>query len=80
MEGVRLRACRSRSCSARAVVDHGAHVVIDHDQLVDAAAAAIAIVRRVSRPVQGRRGGIGLQVQQPPLVVAGLERLPVVRD
>src|SRR5580692_10011233 len=61
-----------------AIVNHGAHVIIDHDQLIDAAATAIAIVA-VARPVQGRRRIILAQIQQPPFVIAGLEGLAVLR-
>src|SRR5580692_7816767 len=62
----------------RTVVNHGPHLVIDHDQFVDARAATIAAVT-VPGPVQGRRGRIGLQVQQPSLVVTRLEGLAVIR-
>src|ERR1700733_4957709 len=43
-----------------AVVNHGAHMVIDHDQFVDAAAAAVAVLA-VSRPIQRHRRCIALQ-------------------
>ena len=54
---------------AGAVVDHGAHGVVDADQLVDAGAAAIAAAGIVAGPIQACGGGrIRRQVEQSPLV------------
>src|SRR5262249_39830792 len=57
------------------IVDHGAHGVIDDDQLVDSRSAAVAAGAVASRTIKRRGGLIGPQVQQPPLVFTHLERL-----
>src|ERR1700730_1268101 len=62
-----------------AVVDHGAHGVVGHDQLVDARAAAIAAGGVTSRSIQRGGGLVCLQVEEAPLVLARLERLLAVR-
>src|SRR5580692_9457894 len=43
-----------------AIVNHGTHLVIDHHQLVDAAAAAVTVLA-VAGAVQRRIGGVVLQ-------------------
>src|SRR5690606_28398780 len=55
----------------RAVVDHGAQVVVHQHQLVDAHAAAVAagIARALAGPVDGWCRCVRRDVQQPPLVV-----------
>src|SRR5690242_10527578 len=58
-----------------AVVDHVAHRIVDHDELVDAGAAAIAAGRVAARPVERGGGVAGTEVEQPPLALAGLEGL-----
>ena len=61
------------------VVDHGAHLVVDDDELVDAGAAAEA----AAAPGPGRysvgEGSSGSKPEQAALVFAGLEGLLVVR-
>src|ERR1700676_5570575 len=46
------------------VVDHGAHLVIDDDELVDAGASAVAVARIAPRPVQRGRRPLGADVEQ----------------
>src|SRR5881275_3310713 len=58
-----------------AVVDHGAHGVIDHDELVDPGSAPIAAAAVASGPVKRRRRLVRRQVEEPPLVLARLKRL-----
>src|SRR5882762_664037 len=62
-----------------AVVNHGAHGVIDDDQLVDARAAAIAAGGVATRSIQRGGGLVGPQVEEAPLVLARLERLLAIR-
>src|SRR5205823_14927835 len=60
------------------VVNHGAHGVIDHDQLVDARAAAIAAGGVPARAVQRGQGLVGAQVEEPALGLTRLEGLLAV--
>ena len=55
-----------------AVMDHGAHVIVDRDQLVDAGAPAIAGARLAARPVQlhravlaGRDSAAAVRIRRP---------------
>src|SRR5688572_12985236 len=60
------------------VVNHGAHLVIDDHELVDAGASAESVAARPG-PVKRGRGFVGLQAQQPAFVVAGFEGGAVIR-
>jgi len=57
----------------RAVVNHGAHLIIDHDEFVDAGASAIAIAGIAARAVQRGRRFLGGHVQQAPFVFAAVK-------
>ena len=75
MLGVSVRAWRSSSCSLGAVVNHRAHRVVDHHQLVDAGAALEALIGVRAGPIQRRGRRAVRHVQQAPLVFAGDIRL-----
>src|SRR5690606_5639460 len=56
----------------RAVVDHGAHRLIDQDQLVNTRAALETVIRIVAWTVEGGRGCIRRQVEQTSLIFTRL--------
>src|SRR5882757_1188942 len=74
--GSRLAGVTLELLLAHAVMDHCAHGVIHHDELVDAGPTAITAARRVSPgAVEYRRGIIGPQVEEAALIFARLEWL-----
>src|SRR5882757_2347589 len=47
------------------IVNHGAHVIVDGDELINARAPTIAVARIAARPVQLHGGAALIEIQQP---------------
>ena len=60
-------------------MNHGSHVIVDCDELVDPGAAAVAAARFIAWPVQLDRTALRIEIQEAALILAGNERLPGFR-
>ena len=60
-------------------MNHGAHVIIDRDEFIDAGTAAIAIARIAVRPIQLHGATVGIEIQQAALIFAGREFFAIRR-
>ena len=60
-------------------MNHGAHVIVHGDELVDARASAVAAAGIGARPVQGHRAVLRVQIEEATLVFARVEGLAGLR-
>src|ERR1700743_2488203 len=54
----------------RSGVDHGAHVIVDGDELVNAGTAPIAHARLAARAIELHRPVLRIEIEQAPLIFA----------
>src|ERR1700733_6298662 len=62
-----------------AIMNHGAHVIIDGNELIDPRPATIAVAGIAARPVQPPRAAVRVKIQQAPFIFAGCEFFAVRR-